>query len=433
MTSLDAYLERTNADYLDACTSCGKCVEICPGTPVAGIDASRSSEIVDEVVGLFDGGPRLTGDAKQWAHQCNGCGICIPACPENINPRRLIMLASTAESQLGSETPQLFRKMARAIRIMAAMQLAPPEFQTLLRNPRAREVPVVFYLGCNPIRTPHLLFNVMTILDALEIDYETVGGPGACCGIIHSKWEGEIDMGGRVAGGTLDRFEDFAPDHVLSWCPSCVLHLGETIDGFRDTSFNFDHITQFMVDRASALRDRFVRPVERRVLLHVHDGMPEIGRNVTELLSGIPGLTIADTVSEPGYTCGGSGADRSPELKRVKREETLARAEADGIDALVTLFHGCHGQLAAEEKRGTFEVLNWTDLVVEALGETPHDDSNKRYRLHQDWDMVLDEGEIYLKANGIDVDREWLKGLLPDIFAQTEFKGGLECFGTTDR
>ena len=51
--------------------------------------------------------------------------------------------------------------------------------------------------------------------------------------------------------------------------------------------------------------------------------------------------------------------------------------------------------------------------------------------MQQDWDLVLDEGEIYLKANGIDVDREWLKAQLPDIFAQTEFKGGLECFGST--
>ena len=100
--------------------------------------------------------------------------------------------------------------------------------------------------------------------------------------------------------------------------------------------------------------------------------------------------------------------------------------------ALVTLFHGCHGQLAKEEGRGKFEVLNWTDLVVEALGEIPHVDMNKRYRLQQDWDMVLDEGEIYLKANGVNMDRVWLKGLLPDIFAQSEFKGGLESFGTSN-
>jgi heterodisulfide reductase subunit D len=146
------------------------------------------------------------------------------------------------------------------------------------------------------------------------------------------------------------------------------------------------------------------------------------------MLKAVPGLTLVDTVLEAGYTCGGSGADRSPELKRIRREETIRRAESDDVDVLVTLFHGCHGQLSGEEKRGTFEVLNWTDILVEALGGTPHDDISKRFRMQDDWDMILDEGEIYLRANGVDVDREWLKGVLPQVFAQVEFKGGLEEF-----
>jgi hypothetical protein len=73
--------------------------------------------------------------------------------------------------------------------------------------------------------------------------------------------------------------------------------------------------------------------------------------------------------------------------------------------------------------------LNWTDLVVEALGQTVYVDLNKLFRLQQDWDIVLDEGAIYLKVNDINMDREWLKSMQPDIFAPTEFKGGIESFG----
>jgi hypothetical protein len=32
--------------------------------------------------------------------------------------------------------------------------------------------------------------------------------------------------------------------------------------------------------------------------------------------------------------------------------------------------------------------------------------------------MVLDKRGIYLKANGIDLDRGWLKILLPNLFGQ---------------
>ncbi len=44
------------ASYLDGCTRCGKCVEICTVTLVDAFDVSRSSKIVDEVVGLPDDG-----------------------------------------------------------------------------------------------------------------------------------------------------------------------------------------------------------------------------------------------------------------------------------------------------------------------------------------------------------------------------------------
>ncbi|MDP6342734.1 MAG: (Fe-S)-binding protein [Alphaproteobacteria bacterium] len=430
---LDDYLTIETGKLAAACTACGKCVEVCPVTPFTGTAPEDGPAVIGGLLSLLkDGGP-MEPAARAWSDQCNGCGICIPACPEAVNPRRLVMLAQTAEARQGSATPQLFRKMSRAIRIMAAMQLAPEEYGRLLRVPRARPAPVVFYLGCNPIRTPHLLFNAMVILDALEVDYQVLGGPGACCGIIHAKWQGDMAQGERVVDGTLDRFADQRPERVLSWCPSCLLHLGETLQEFRATSFAFDHITDLLAERSAELARKFLQPIERRALLHVHDGMAGIGDNVAGLLRAIPGLTLVEMMAEPGYTCGGSGADRSPALKAERRAALLERAAADDVDVLVTLYHGCHAQLAATEARGDFEVLNWTDLLVQALGQQPHDDISKRYRMRDDWDLVLDEGESYLRANGVAVDRDWLKGLLPEIFAQAEFTGGLEAFANTDR
>ena len=426
--SLDDFLDQERNALVSDCTACGKCVEVCPVTPFTDIKSGDEPGVIGGILGLLRDGTPLDGAAKDWAGQCNGCGICIPACPEAINPRRMLMLANTVEAEQDSPTPQLFRKMSRSIRIMAAMQLAPPEFDRLLRNPRAHPADVVFYTGCNPIRTPHLLFNAMAILDALEVDYEVVGGPGACCGIIQSKWEGDQDRAEKVVDGTINRFAGFQPKSVLSWCPSCVLHLGETLSGFRQASFEFDHVTNYLIERAKGLAGKFIQPVNKRVLLHTHDGMDKVGQNVAALLAAVPGLTLVDTVSEPGYTCGGSGADRSPGLKAKAREATIVRAAADDVDVLVSLYHGCHGQLSGLEAGGEFEVMNWTDILVRALGQQPHDDVSKRYRMRDDWDMVLDEGEIYLKANGIDMDRDWLKGLLPDIFGQTEFKGGLDEF-----
>ena len=427
--SLSDYLAAETAAIASACTACGKCVEVCPVVPYAGLAEAVPANVVGGVLDLLRHDTPLSDDAAAWAGQCNGCGDCIPACPEGVNPRRMLMLANTVDARNGNPTPELFRKMARAVRLMAAMQLVPEEFSRAIRLPRARPASVIFYLGCNALRTPHLLFNAMYVLDAMEVDYEVVGGPGACCGIIHAKWEGEIKAGERVTDGTLTRFEDFEPDKVLSWCPSCQLHLGETVEGFRQTSFDFEHVTTFLVEQAEKLRAKLVRPLERRVLLHAHDGMGDLGRNVAELLGAIPGLTLVDTHYESGYTCGGSGSDRSPGLKAAQRAELQERLGRGDVDTLVTLYHGCHRSLTEEERDG-LRVLNFTDLLVEALGAEPHEDVFKRYRLLDDWKLIAEEGEAYLKANGIDLDPIWLQQNLPELFSMAEFKGGLECFGT---
>jgi hypothetical protein len=50
-----------------------------------------------------------------------------------------------------------------------------------------------------------------------------------------------------------------------------VLHLGKTIAGFRKVSFEFDHVTNYLLSRAEGLADKFIRSVNERVLLHTHD------------------------------------------------------------------------------------------------------------------------------------------------------------------
>jgi Fe-S oxidoreductase len=426
--ALEDFVREAAVEITDACTTCGRCVEVCPVVPFADLAHADPKQLVAGVLAALRGDAPLSAESATWAHQCNGCGVCIPACPEQVNPRRMVMLANTQDARRGGSTPQLFRKMARAIRMMAAMQLVPEDLARLLQPVPAREVDAVFYLGCNAIRTPHILFNAMYVLDALDVDYEVVGGPSACCGIIHSKWEGELQKGGRVTEVTLQRFGRFQPKKVLNWCPSCELHLGETVKGYRQMSFDFDHVTKYLVEREEDLKARLTTPVPMRVLLHAHEGMAELGENVERLLRAIPGLTLVDTVLEAGYTCGGSGADRSPALKERLRDETVRRVSESGVDALVSLYHGCHMQLAAAGRLHGFQVINFTDLLVRALGGTPRDDPLEPLRALDDWPAIACQVAPQLLASGIEMDTDTLAGLLPELFTLAEFRGGLKGF-----
>jgi heterodisulfide reductase subunit D len=426
--SLTSYFAYETSKVLRACTACGKCVEVCPVVPYAGLKDSEPKTVAQGVIDFLASREPLSREAAAFAHACNGCGECIPVCPENVNPRKMLVLANTMHAGERTATPQLFRKMSRAIRLMAGMQLLPAEFARVLAPPRRTEAEIVFYLGCNALRTPHLLFNAMYVLDALEADYEVVGGPGSCCGIVQSKWEGELGKGERMINATLTRFEGLSPEKVLSWCPSCNLHIGETLAGFQSTTFEFGHFTSYLSDHLDELGSKFVRPLPFRAVLHAHVGLADLGRNVERVLKTIPELELIDTVMESGYTCGGSGCSRAPELMKKEHAMLIERVRETGADVLVSFYHNCHAAFAPAEKAGGFRVLNYTDLLVQALGATPHEDVYKRMRLIDDWKMIVEEAEPYLRANGVDLDREFLEKILPDVFRMAEFTGGLDCF-----
>src|SRR5436309_14861006 len=66
-------------------------------------------------------------------------------------------------------------------------RLAPPG-----RDVEAHEI--VLYLGCNVLRTSHMIRTITAIFDRLGLDYVAVGGPTYCCGIVHHR-EGDTTAG----------------------------------------------------------------------------------------------------------------------------------------------------------------------------------------------------------------------------------------------
>lgn len=429
-TDAGTFLQRETDDLLSACTGCARCVEVCPVVPHGAAAGAQPRQVIGGVINLLRTAQAPDTPSADWLHGCNGCGDCIAACPEDINPRRLLMLASMRDAARESRTPQLFRRMARSIKLMIAMQLLPADYARLFMPVRPRQAQMVFYTGCNALRTPNLLFNTMTILDALEVDYEVAGGPSSCCGVIASKWQGEAQVGGRVTVHTLKRFGAFEPQTVLNWCPTCEIHLNETMRGFGQREYDFDHVTAYFMSRASELKKRFVHRIPRRVVLHAHHGMPEVGRHVEALLRSIPGLEVVETVLESSYTCGGSGCSKTPSLQAQEHQHLVDRVRAHGADALVTLYHGCHMAFIGLERTEAFEVLNFTDLLAQALGQAPHPDRLKALRRMDDWKAIVEASQPLLQKNGLSVDSEWLERHGAEIFSVAEFKGGLDCLST---
>src|SRR5262249_9009002 len=81
----------------------------------------------------------------------------------------------------------------------------------------------------------------------------------------------------------------------------------------------------------------------------------------------------------------------------------LAAAEAAGVDSLVGVYHAWHRELCAHEATLPFRVVNFLELVGEALG-VERLDLFKQWKMMQDVDRVIADLGVGPEAAGLDVE-----------------------------
>ena len=413
---VDSLAQRTR-DVFDACTRCGKCVEVCPMIEPAGLDAANGTEIVAGVLDLLSGGAG-TQSASTWASVCTGSGYCIPACRYGVNPRFMLGLARSAvRRQAGCELArrdgtQVFSAMSRGVRILSRMQLPPDVLNRI--NPRAgrddrrKDAPdVVFYTGCNVLRTPHIALLCLDVLDTLGVRYEVMGGPSHCCGIFQYR-AGDSEGAGRVGFNTIERLGSAGTSEVLSWCPSCQTQFGDvTLPSYADSKgqspFELTPYVEFIAQRLNRLAPLMTHPVKRRVALHERPVLPGVVDSARRILNAIPGLTLVDLdVPRVGTMSNSLGV--LPDFKSRLREREFAAAESAAVDTLATIFHACHREICHYESGQSFEILNFMELVGESLGFR-HEDVYKRLKLMQDVDAIMRDSEDLIAHHGLDLEQ----------------------------
>ena len=422
------YLARTEAEHLARCTTCGKCVEACPTASLTGLDKGRATKIAAGLRALTEGG--ASEDAARWVEACNGSAQCSAACPEGINVRQWVSIErmrsrlAKDEAERAEAARRRFRSMSHSVRLLSSMQAPSDALNRISRPAREGQAEFVFYTGCNVLRTPHLVFNVMDILDALGVAYEVMGGPGHCCGVYHFH-EGDLGTYQKIAGHTYESFGKVAPRRVLSWCPSCTKQFGESWHDYAKPDFEFGHVANFLVECLPRLEEKFRAGLPRqRVAIHEHEGIAGVAESVAKLLGALPHVELVEIPQERGfgYTCGGPAA-RHPEHERALHARVAETASSAGVDVLVTLYHACHRALAGAEAAYPFAVKNFTDLIAEALGAGGRHDYYKQYKRGGEMDDAIAAAQAYLAENGVALDEATVQALTAEIFNETGIAG----------
>jgi heterodisulfide reductase subunit D len=427
MKALQARVEET----LGGCTRCGKCVEACPMVAPAGLDKANAVSIAQGTLDLLAGGAG-TPDAERWAQVCTNSGKCIPACDYGVNPRFMVNMARIAsmnarkgEAEVRRGAQQYFNSMGRSTRTISRLQLAPEVLDRLAPKLRApeeyeRAPDIVFYTGCNVIKTPHIALLVLEVLDALDVSYEVMGGTATCCGIQQFK-RGDPKTAGRLGVNTIERLARPGASKVVSWCPSCFIQIGEVAMPAYAAStgaampFEIAPLAELFAERLDDLRPLFTHRVEKRVALQERSAVPSIMAAVKAVLRAIPGLDLVE-LDVPVMSTQASHLSVLPQFKEELRQREFAAAAAAGVTTIASIFHACHRDLIAYQLQVTFELLNFMELIGEAMGiHIP--DLYKKLRLMGDIDQIIADTSDMIAAHQLDLDT------VRDVLAEDMFKG----------
>lgn len=423
---LDALEKRVEAT-IEACTRCGECVKACPMVEPAGLDPVNAVAIAEGTIDLLAGGPG-TPDAERWADVCTNSGKCIAACKHGVNPRFMVNMARVASREKrGAEavrraSHKFFGDMNRSTRVISRLLLPPDVLERFCPPLRAEEAyagepDIVFYTGCNIGKTPHIALLVLEVLDALGVRYEVMGGVSTCCGIQHFK-QGDTSTTGRLGFNTIERLSRPKASRVISWCPSCQVQIGEIAlpayeEAYGRVPFDLSPIAEYFVERLDDLKKLFVHPVNKRVAIQERAAVPGINVAVKTVLRAIPGLEVVE-LDVPVVSTQASHLSVLPKFKAEVREREFAAAREAGVTAFASLFHGCHRELVKFQPDVPFELINFMELIGEAMGiQVP--DLYKRLQAIGNVDAIIADTADLIARHGMDLD-EVREAIVYDMF-----------------
>jgi heterodisulfide reductase subunit D len=401
------------AAMADACTRCGKCVEVCPVTGPGAVQGEPRAVIWGVIDILRSGdGPQAS---RNWANACVLSGECIKACDYGVNPRfllgmaRLAMTRKSADAERRRQGVEGFRKVARDVTHISRIQLDDELLARLGQKPvNDGDAPAdfVFYTGCNVLKTPHIALLALDIMDALGVSYQVMGGPSHCCGIVQMR-SGDVATSGRFAESTMDKLARSKSGQVISWCPSCHVQFTETtlptIERTRGARpFEMTPFMLFLrrhLDRLSpCLRNR----VPMRVALHRHPGIKGVVEATEDILRAVPGVELVD-LGQPAVGLMSNYFRALPAYRRELQKNELDAAEQEQVDALVAVYHADHRELCAHERDYPFRIINVLEIVGESMG-LRHEDRFKRLKMMQDVDAIMADCGDLVARHGLDAE-----------------------------
>jgi len=370
---------------LDACTNCGRCVEVCPAN-AAGRDLSPR-DVVQDLGKQSRAAPKedvfangALRESELWA--CTTCNACVEACPVFINQVDYIVdfrRTLVAENRLDPMKRAFLENVGRASNPFGLPQQERQSWLVEAGVPTLRENPhpeYLYWVGCQGSYDPRgrrLTQSMVRILDAAKVNYAILGNEEVCTGEPVRRM-GEEARFQELALRNIESIARSGAKKVVVHCPHCFnTFLNEYPELGAD--FKVVHHSQLIGELVAQGRLTLAKG-EGAVTFHDPcnlgrvNGVYDAPREVIKAAEGFE-LVEMQRSREKSFCCGGGGANvwyQAPEKKKIgalRMEEALktgAKTLAVACPFCITMLED-----AAKGPEGGLEVRDIAEIIAERL------------------------------------------------------------------
>ncbi|MBI4813542.1 MAG: succinate dehydrogenase/fumarate reductase iron-sulfur subunit [Methanobacterium sp.] len=374
--------ELTNTKKLRSCIDCYSCLSACP---VLNVNDEFAGPYFMRYLSKFAMDPRDCSDRAEEGfgeglYCCTSCSKCVEVCPKEIITfggaiEKLREIA--CQEGIGPLPPH---RLVKELIEKTGRSVEPPEegpmrdgFIKTVNSQRVKakdteedgKEKIALFTGClMDYRLPEIGMALIDVLNKHNVIVE-VPSQQVCCGspLIRT---GQTDAVEKLVKQNAKALEGY--DTIITVCAGCGATLKKDYPEY-GANLNVMDISEYLADK---LNIEDMKPVNMKVTYHdpCHlvrgQGIREEPR---EILKKIKGLEFVE-MEVPDQCCGAGGGVRAgkPEIAESLGREKAKMIEKLGVDAVITICPFCENNIRASlEKEGLdLEVMNILKLLEKA-------------------------------------------------------------------